>query len=150
METVKGVIVYPLAPIKKLLENAAYKSAQNLWESSLTGRFLFNLKPDFSPHSYILDRNSEVIIARLKTGKFGLNYFDSSRKLNHNTCCPRCNHAKESAHHFFFDCPSYDSEREILFSKLFAIYNVFDFDLSIKNLLGNFSSPDMKVNELKE
>ncbi len=48
------------------------------------------------------------------------------------------------------DCPAYDSVRDILFSKLFAIYNIFDFDLSVKNLLGDFISPNLKFNEEKE
>ena len=70
-----------------------------------------------STQSITLDvRESEVIIARMKNNKFGLNFYDSSRKITHDTKCPNCNHAKESTHHFFFDCPAYDSARDALFS----------------------------------
>ena len=46
--------------------------------------------------------------------------------------------------------PAYEAERNVLFSKIFSIYNSFDFDLSVKNLLGDFFSHDLKLNKKKE
>ena len=68
----------------------------------------------------------------------------------HNTLCPNCNHSKEDIQHDFFDCPAYEAERNVMFSKIFSIYNSFDFDLSVKNLLGDFFSHDLKLSKKKE
>ena len=149
-------LIPPLSPISYKISELADFAAQNRWNNSEVARNLFYIKPNFSTiYTAELNQFISTIINRLSTGTCGLKLHHSWQLSdpNQDLNCPNCNHYSENVEHFLLHCPSYESIRNKMIFEIYSIYKVGDFDLNLKNLLGNFyideSSPNINKERFK-
>ena len=105
----------------ELYKNSFFPSATILWNSlpteiqscSSISQLKYFLSKDDTvcpPRLYLGERKTQINHCRLRIGMSDLKFDLLNRHLTDDPSC-RCGYAVESAHHFFLDCPLYDSIR---------------------------------------
>lgn len=133
---------------KSLISDKMLELWQKCWETSDTGRHLYNIQEKVSYNKTVAgNRREESVISRLRIGHSGLN--QSLRRIGkHQTgLCTYCG-AEETVEHVLLECGQYSEKRKVLHNTVEREKKVF----SLRTILGESSSSIRKalLNFLKD